>query len=652
MQYKTSLINKELQKLIFRSVGWISILQFAGLFFALPLQLLALTEEERQYLFIDNLFSLQLGVQIVFTMGIPVLMAIFLFRFLHVRQYSDYIHSLPITRKSLFHQYTLTGILYLTLPLVLITLIILVIYQPFRLDELFSFTDVMTWFLIMLLFHILFFLMGVFIGTISGISAVQGALTYIGLLLPLGMLMLITINLSYFLTGFSADYILDTKLESFSPLVLFSQISYIEVNPFELILYCLAAVCLYVLALYSYKHRPIEAVSHALVFPFLKPVFKYGVTFCMMLLSGLYFGEIQEMTSWLVAGYILGAIVGYLIAEMVLQKSWRITFHVKGLAIFTIIMVAAAILFKLDLTQFEKKIPQIEEIQGVHLSESYFFYQDSIANEIPVFLKQADNISAVRELHESILEKNEYTGIGNEPTVFMTYLLKSGEKVVRSYQVDLEQYEAYFKKIEESQEYKTTTNTIFHVDPEHISELIITANGTLSKRTIIDDKKEMQEAIAALKRDIESASYENMTSNKEPLAYLEVQMKNSDNAIYMSWQSYDQHFHDWLQKQGLLEQSRIMVSDIQYVYVLKKEMISDELRYSYSYQEIFEEMSQHDHVLKLKNKEDIETLLDNASYSPQNDYIICYVYSEGEYDVKELSGKDAPASVVHYFENK
>ncbi len=651
MPYKTSLINKELQKLIFRSVGWISILQFAGLFFALPLQLMAFTEEERQYLFIDNLFSFQQGVQIVFTMGIPVLMAIFLFRFLQVRQYSDYVHGLPITRKALFHQYTITGILYLILPLVFITLILLAMYEPFQLEELFSLNDVGSWILIMLLFHILFFLMGVFIGTISGISAVQGALTYIGLLLPLGMLMLITTNLSYFLTGFSADYILDTKLERFSPLVLFAQISYIEVDSLELILYSITAVCLYILALFSYVKRPIEAVSHALVYPFLKPVFKYGVTFCMMLLGGLYCGEIQQMTSWIVAGYVIGAIIGYVIAEMVLQKSWRITFQVKGFLIFAIVMVGAAVLFKLDLTQFEKRIPAYDDIQGVHLSESYYYYQDSLENEMPVFLKEADNIEAVRELHENIIKNRDYTGVGHEPTVYMTYLLKNGEKVVRSYQVDLNQYETYIKKIEESQEYKTNTNSIFQADPENVSELIIDANGTLPKRTSITDNNEIQEAMRALKEDIQSASYENMTSSKEPIAFIELRIKDSDNSIYMEWKTYDQHFKNWIQDHDLLEQSRITAEDIQYAYILKKEMIPEELWLGYTYSDIFKEMAKHENALKLTDKQDIDFLLNNASYSPQNEYVICYVYAEGKYDVKELAGKDAPASIVRHFEH-
>ncbi|GAE95103.1 hypothetical protein JCM21714_4312 [Gracilibacillus boraciitolerans JCM 21714] len=53
----------------------------------------------------------------------------------------------------------------------------------------------------------------------------------------------------------------------------------------------------------------------------IKPIFKFGgVTFCFMLLGGTYFGLVQgQYVAWISFGYLFGAILGYLLTEMLLQ---------------------------------------------------------------------------------------------------------------------------------------------------------------------------------------------------------------------------------------------------------------------------------------------------------------------------------------------
>ena len=108
MPSKTSLLNKELILQISRGTGWISIIYFLGLLFALPLRTLMLYTENtsmgRTPIRVDSLFDFQydLEIQIGLLIAIPVLMAVFLFRFLQVKQAVDLMHSLPIRREKSF----------------------------------------------------------------------------------------------------------------------------------------------------------------------------------------------------------------------------------------------------------------------------------------------------------------------------------------------------------------------------------------------------------------------------------------------------------------------------------------------------------------------------------------------------------------------
>lgn len=103
MSSRITWFNEELIIYIFRSTGWIGFLYFVGLIFALPLEMLTIIlNENNEYVEFENLFSSQQMIQYVLVIVIPVLFAIFLFRFLQMKQASDFIHSLPITRRNIF----------------------------------------------------------------------------------------------------------------------------------------------------------------------------------------------------------------------------------------------------------------------------------------------------------------------------------------------------------------------------------------------------------------------------------------------------------------------------------------------------------------------------------------------------------------------
>lgn len=645
MQFKTSSVNNEINKLIFRSVGWISILQFFGLFFALPLNfMLNASDDQRDYIELTNLFHSHFGVQVVFMLGIPVLMSLFLFRFLQVRQYSDFIHSLPLKRESIFHRFTLTGLFYLLLPIAMNTLILALMYRPFQLYDYFSFGELFQWMELMLLFHVLLYMTGVFMAAVAGITAVQGALTYIVLLLPLGMLILVAYNLPFFLYGFSIEFLLDTKLESFSPLVLIAMLQTMSVSTAEILLYSLLTIVLYFIALIAYKHRKAESVSHALVFPFLKPVFKYGVTFCMMLLSGMYFGQIQGNASWLITGYITGAVIGYIAAEMVLQKSWRITIHLKGFFIYITVITAVIVLFNMDLLNYDRRVPQMEEISAVQLTDNYYMYKNNMETDSEMAMYERENITLVRNLHELIIA-NEKTEKDADPntSVFILYHLKSGDTVARFYELNESVYRQQLKAINESSEYKKVYNDIFKISAEDLRHLSISSSHNISKSADIQDKALVLEAVEALKRDIEETSYEDGRAPTQAISYINIRYGEGHQYVHVEWMPYYQHFPEFLRKHGLYEQARATAEDIDYVLVAKKNEISLDTKLYYEHDEILQIMQKSEQTVKITNKEEITQLLNTTTYHDDKDYVVGYVYNDRSIEIREIKFEQVPA---------
>ncbi|PAE23719.1 DUF6449 domain-containing protein [Bacillus sp. 7894-2] len=651
MQSKTSLIKKEIIKTIFRSIGWISILYFLGLFFAIPLDIIMnSSEEQRKFLDIDNLFQYSFQLQIIFSISVPVALSVFLFRYTQVKQYSDLMHSLPVKRESIFHQYALTGIMFLILPVLLIALIVLVLYQPMNLQDFYSMGEILNWVGITILFNIVIYLAGVSVGMLTGLSAVQGALTYIFLLLPVGLIILVSINLPFYLFGFPGQYYMESKLEKFSPLIAFTQMNIRTPSIVETAVYLILIVSLYFLGLQIYKRRKMEAVSHALVFPITKPIFKFGVTFCTMLLGGGYFGEMQGGTSWIIAGYVFGALIGYAAAEMVLQKSWRVTIHVKGLMVYTAIMAALFLLFQFDLTQYEKSIPRGNEIERVHFSESFHLYND-IDHEQPLYLKEYENIDLVRRFHEKLVkDENRQAQVSGRGSVFIVYELKNGEKLIRNYSINKREYKPFLKLIYESDEYKMATNEIYQVSADDTMKITITPSGPVSKRAVITDKEELKEAVELLTEEVDAASYEELQGINEPYAHIEIYY-NDSNKAYMSWNRSYTRFEKWLEEKSLLNDAKVNSNDISYALAVKAEDIDINFAAGYSYDEVFEEMNDSKTSIKITDKEQIESGLRNSNGYIEGDYIIAFYFDEQRsIDIKSFTEKTVPDFIKERFQ--
>jgi ABC-2 type transport system permease protein len=587
MKSKTSFINKGVFVNELKRFSWIGILYTLAMLFIIPLQILMVnSRNDENYVFIKSMLQFrQSEVQGFFVLIFPVLLGIFLFRYIQVKTSSDMIHSLPIRREVLYRTHLLIGVLMIVIPVLLTGIITQILNASIGLEEFYSFKDVLKWCGFTIVLDLTFFLATVLMGMITGISVLQGVLTYILLLLPMGLTMLVGYNLSYFVYGFNV--IMQRNIEKLSPVVrIFNNGGIPEAGSLEVIIYITLIIALYFLCIYLYRKRRLEAAGNTMAFARLNPIFIYGISFCTMLLVGAYFYELQNSLYWMFFGYFLGSIFGYFIAQMVVRKSLWVFKNIKGYLIFAGVIVLLLLGIKMDITGYEKRVPAFENIKSIY--SSYGFYDTSYSRfKIDVFTNR-ENLLNIHELHREIIKdkkKNHYAQKNTRNIVF-EYELKDGKRIRRGYKINEKEYSKYFKPIYESMEYRLMHRDVLSVDSVDVEKLTINANMR-DKSTVILKPEDIKEAISILKKENESESYEQMTDGRVPWGGISIMisdksikkypklndenMKKVENQIYVEWKKCYKEFDAWLQSKGYYENARVTPQDIEYVIVEKVE---------------------------------------------------------------------------------
>ncbi|UOQ44506.1 DUF6449 domain-containing protein [Halobacillus salinarum] len=657
MQSKTSWFKKELLKQDLRSVGWISIVYLLGLLFVFPLSILMETEHQ---VFVVNyredqgLFNYPFQDQTLLVCTMPILMAVFLFRYMQVRSYSDFIHSLPVKRTHLFIQHVVTGFILLIIPVILTGCSLQLVQSSIDVEAVFTTSDIWEWVGYISLVTSLLYMAGIFAGVMTAMSVVQAGLTYIMLLLPLGLFELIFANLEIYLKGFTTQFIFNFQVEDLSPLTKLTFANgNLSISIREVILYVVITVVLLGLALFFYQKRPLESTSQALAYPKLKPFFKYSVAACFTLLSGMYFWESQYSYSWLVFGYLAGSLLGYVIAEMLLKKTWRIFSlrALKGYCAFVVVFAVFVLLLKLDPFGYETRIPKTENIDKVYVASSSYSYMrpDSSSEE---YLTKKTTIEAARKLHEQLLN-NSVPEEGTTRSLFLAYKLKDGSKVLREYHFnEFTGINEFLKPIYESLEYKQYTERLLSTSNEEIHQLSFHTNQPSRVGLVVTEQSQINELLDRIREDLKQESYENMQAAPANSTSISAYLRDNKQ---MNIQISPQFTHtvDWLKKNGLYDQAFITVNDLESVKIMKAPENVIQWRYDqYFFDTVQSETAD---VFELTDKQDMKQLLNvsRSVYHFDTNYLVQFNYKGAGSDRTEVYGiKDSkvPEIVTEHFE--
>lgn len=203
-----------------------------------------------------------------------------------------------------------------------------------------------------------------------------------------------------------------------------------------------------------YKRRRLETAGDVVAISILRPVFRCcAATACALLLAFLLSDLVMPdaagmgVTGALIFALfmLLGGLIGWLAAEMLVQKSFRVFRMGRkwfGFAALWLLLTALLMCGELDVTGYERRVPQADEVVRVELS----YAGDSMT------LSSRENVEAVLSLHESIIEgKEQYETAGGQANgelgyipynIRFSYELEDGGRMQRRYYVSLDAQDA------------------------------------------------------------------------------------------------------------------------------------------------------------------------------------------------------------------
>jgi hypothetical protein len=676
MKSKILFFNKGIIFDDIRRFGWIGIAYALALFFIVPLKILMLYENEQVAKdVIKGIFCFRnTEFQGFLVIGVPVLLAIFLFRYMQVKVSADMIHSLPIKRDTLYRTHVFIGILILVIPVVIVGAISASLNITLGLDHYYNIYDVIQWTQITVLMDLVFFFTCIFVGMLVGSSVLQGGLTYILLFLPLGLTMLLAENLYIFIYGFTGN--IEQQASRFSPMVRIFEGFYIDntnrinnnMSIKEILVYIIICVALYFISKLIYNKRKLEAASQTIVFKSVQYILRYGITFCSMLVGGLYFQGAERNIHWMFFGFIIASLIGYLIAEMIIKKSLWVFRSIKGYVIYVVVMIVLMLGINFDVIGYESKVPSLDKVSSIYFSNSGYNLNYEKYNSDKYF--DGDNLNNILELHKQIIkgkELNKYANNRQGKNIVIVYDLKDGSKLKRQYSISNEDYSKYLKSIYESKEYKKNNYDILGVDPLDVEKIAIHPSLKIDKQAVIIKPEDIKEAIEVIKQDINSETYENMNTSNASWAEMTLMISENklkkypkldennreqrDKQIHVSWEKSYKLFEEWLKKKGYLENSRVLPKDISYV-VVEKVQNSKQIE-----EKINGKLLNEKDVKKLEitDKNQIETCLRNynhpfGKYGESNGKYIIGFYGEDKSNIEygTFSEKDVPDFVKSY----
>ncbi|MDE5053163.1 hypothetical protein NDK25_13055 [Niallia taxi] len=649
MPLKKIFYYKQLSLLIFRNVGWLGIISFLALFFAVPMHLILMDKKDYRRWEGDQVYSEIFDINILVQAGImiiiPLLLGIFLFRYIQSKAYSDLIHSLPVSRSFLFHFFTWNGFLVLIVPIILNAIVIMAAYWIMDLHQFISFAKIFSWIGVFIIFTAIVYFTCIFVGMLTGLSITQGVFTVLLLLFPAGIIYMVFYNFSNYVHGFPVDKYISDKLIYLSPIlapvIIYSDYSAVKVYTS----YILVCVILYVAALLLYKKRNAETVYQTLTVSNLGGLFKYTVTICFMLLFGLYFQLINQGLPYHLFGLLIGSFIGYLVGEMFLMKSWRVFNRLKGYVFFLLAAIVVAVAAPFLNSKYEKFVPEVEDIKSMSLEESDNYSDDSIKT-----LTSEENKKLVVLMHKELIKADETYDHNNYDDrlkkLTIGYELNN-RKVTRFYTMQREEYKKLLKSIYESKEYK---EQLFDLDTkDNITK--VTVDMPTGQTLKITDKKELQNFLTIFMEDKRNESFDQMTNNYNLAATISVDRNNKMTDYYHTFTANNKETVDWLKKRGYQNLFNVDSQYVDKMYIVKAEDIDIEYSGEFSNEEIDNKISKLQNKVEVENKEQQSDILAKFVYPNEKYTVLVKAKYQDDIIVNFISEDDLPDSIKQKLKN-
>ena len=204
-------------------------------------------------------------------------------------------------------------------------------------------------------------------------------------------------------------------------------------------------VCL-ALALLLAVRRRMESATDTVAVGWLKPVFRWvfaiGFTLCFSnLLYLIFFDEDRFLYVPMGIFLVLGAFIGWLIAEMLVRKSYKVRSCLKTFPILAVLLVLLVVFCACGGFGYATRVPAAESIRGADLN----YRGTDCSTEDPA------EIEIIRQIHRKLGAAGPADGLG----VQITYGLKNGMVMSREFSaesLDEEDREQLFRLVQQKRQ--------------------------------------------------------------------------------------------------------------------------------------------------------------------------------------------------------
>ena len=342
---------------------------------------------------------------------------------------AGFYHALPVRREGLFLTQFLTGYGFLAVPAVVTALATYIVELTLGYGG--GLPYILEWLAVMLLLSLFFFGLATVCAFMTGHPVALPILYFLFNFSVVVVEYLVRSAVGLFLRGLSVST--SPRLDFLSPVVHLVQRDYVYYGAEEahyagfpyLGLLAAAGVLLSLCALLLYRRRHVESAGDVIAVPFLRPVFRVVFSLgCAVVLGSVFYELLGNGHSRILYALCLltGGAIGYLAAEMLLKKRFRVLAGCwkRLLAVLAVVLVlSGGVVF--DLFGVERWVPEPGDVRSVFLCD----------NE----LTAPEDLARVEALHRMILSSPEEDGGETAGFITFSYVLKSGKMVYRNYHV-------------------------------------------------------------------------------------------------------------------------------------------------------------------------------------------------------------------------
>lgn len=442
--------------------------------FVFPVQLILDSHDTTYITRFVNRTVLEMIIEVGLPMAVifALLAAVAVWSYLCNNRSACLMHTLPIRREGLFFTNFLSGMTFMVGPNLIVFLLTLLAELATGQADVGA---LVMWFFAVTLMELFFFcfatLCAMCTGHILGLPALYGVFN----VLAIGVTALVGMALDRFVFGYTgvegfyglAEWLtpvwkLADNLEVRRDMV---DGAFVDTTAWlsgfgYILVYVILGLMLAGCALILYRRRHMERAGDVITVSWMRPVFQYGVAFCCALAFGTLLFEIFRYdlpdTAWtlLIFMLICGA-VGYFIATMLLEKSFRVFHRWKGCLPLLAALVLLVCVVEFDVTGYERRVPEQEDVVSVYISgdhtmpydeAEWLSTRDEETGADPEVIRMALEIHQAIVENKDFLEENQNRWYWHEETPAgysvqtractsfqVTYILDNGKEVSRDY---------------------------------------------------------------------------------------------------------------------------------------------------------------------------------------------------------------------------